>query len=183
MPGPPRVPVVAVAHDPAHRRRRPPTDGTVSGAGPARRPGLAQRQRARLRRWRRRWPPERRRPARRWPNPGLRDPAQHPPSSPGRPSCQGEIDADPNRAHVVIAIRKPVQRLGASRVAHRLPLNTCRTRHLDGTPTGAEPSSTRCPASPRAVPKPWVASAAAGPARSESEPPVLRAGRPEQIAR
>jgi hypothetical protein len=52
---------------------------------------------------------------------------------------------------VVIAIRKPVQRLGASRVAHRLPLTTCRTRHPYGTPTGAEPSSTRCPASPHAV--------------------------------
>ena len=49
----------------------------------------------------------------------------------------GGIEAHRNGAHVVMAIRKPVQRLGASRVAHRLPLNACRTRHLDGTPTGA----------------------------------------------
>jgi cytoskeletal protein RodZ len=34
----------------APRRRRPPTAGTVSAAGPARRPGRAQRRRPRLRR-------------------------------------------------------------------------------------------------------------------------------------
>ena len=107
----------------------------------------------------------------------LRDAVQHSPDSPGRPWCRGEIDAHQNGARSVIAVRKPVQRLGASRVAHRLPLNTCRTRHLDGTPTGAEPSSTRCPASPRVVPKPWVASAAVGPARTESLRPTSSTGR------
>jgi hypothetical protein len=52
---------------------------------------------------------------------------------------------------MVMAIRKASQRLGASRVARRLPLNTCRTRHLDGTPTGAGP---RCPVSPSGGPNP-----------------------------
>jgi hypothetical protein len=41
---------------------------------------------------------------------------------------------------LVMAIRKLVQRLGASRIAHRLRLNACHTRHSYGTPTWP-----RCP--------------------------------------
>ena len=41
-------------------------------------------------------------------------------------------------------------------------LGELRLDECGGTPTGAEPSSTRCPASPRAVPKPLPASTAAG---------------------
>jgi hypothetical protein len=37
---------------------------------------------------------------------------------------------------VVMTIELPVQRLGASRVAHRLPLDACRNRQGHGTPPG-----------------------------------------------
>jgi hypothetical protein len=111
------------------------------------------------------------RPARRWPNPGpavehtaaehawpvlswyhpvVGDRDHRYPRRPrGRLWCRG-IEAHRNGARLVMAIRKPVQRLGASRVARRLPGNACRTRHLDGTPTGAGPLR---PASPRLVPR------------------------------
>jgi hypothetical protein len=58
---------------------------------------------------------------------------------------------------LIMTIGLPVQRLGASRIAHRLPLDARRTRQPHGTPTGAAP---RRPVSPRVAPDPWLASTA-----------------------
>src|SRR4051812_5606321 len=51
--------------------------------------------------------------------------------APGHLWCRREIDPHPKHAHPAVTAIRPVQRLGASRVAHRLPLNACRIRHLD----------------------------------------------------
>jgi hypothetical protein len=55
---------------------------------------------------------------------------------------------------LIMTIELPVQRLGASRIAHRLPLDARRTRQPHDTPTGAAP---RCPVSPWMVPNRWLA--------------------------
>jgi hypothetical protein len=104
------------------------------------------------------------------------DDGQRPPGSPGHLWCRREIDPHPKHAHPAVTAIRPVQRLGASRVAHRLPLNACRTRHLDGTPhrfwPHAAPSG---PAWARRLRQPQN-SLGTNPFTS-SEPPVQRAGR------
>ena len=76
----------------------------------------------------------------------LEDAVQHPPGRPGASVVsQGDRPSPEACSSGGHGERRPVQRLGASRVAHRLPLNACRTRHLDGTPHRFWP---RCPVSP-----------------------------------
>ena len=72
----------------ALRRRRPARRNHPRGRASSRTRACSRRC-ARLRRWRHRWPPDQR-PARRWPNPGPRVPAQHSPGSPGRLWCRGD---------------------------------------------------------------------------------------------
>jgi hypothetical protein len=96
-PGPPRVPVVAVAHDPAHR-------GAVGHQQVVRSDGARQRR-----------------------NTSLASSAS---------SRRAVAQPQPHTSRTLSAPSG-----GASRVAHRLPLSACRTRHLKGTRSLRGPAS------------------------------------------
>ena len=79
---------------------------------------------------------------------------------------------------LIMTIELPVQRLGASRIAHRLPLDARRTRQPHGTPTRLA----ALPRQPLGGPEPGAASATVGPARSESDRQVYVGGRRGWVA-